>query len=157
MIQQVSKTCISCQALRVEPKRTKFGKLITLEQFSVKKFANVCLLFMTFWMWHNITYIRCWKSVLLKKCIKDENIRQLASIFLQPDTHTFCLCFGVVFRWRSPSFNWTWSVWFLSLSLASSLKFVIAYKIYAMLRYVHTLCFLILGQYSSVVYRHQRE
>ena len=50
MIQQVSKTCISCQTLRVEPKRTTFGKLITLEQFSVKKFANVCLLFMTFWM-----------------------------------------------------------------------------------------------------------
>ena len=50
MIQQVSKTCISCQTLRVEPKRTHFGKLITLEQFSVKKFANVCFYSCLFWM-----------------------------------------------------------------------------------------------------------
>ena len=88
MIQQVSKTCISCQTLRVEPKRTQFGKLITLEQFSVKKFANVCFYSCLFWMDTTSHIYGVGKSVLLKKCNKDENIRQLASIFRQPEvTH----------------------------------------------------------------------
>jgi len=69
-------------------KKRTFGKLITLEQFSVKKFANACLLFMPFLdvtQHHIYTEL---EKVLLKKCIKDENIRQLASTFLKPEvTH----------------------------------------------------------------------
>ena len=69
-------------------KKRTFGKLITLEQFSVKKFANACLLFMPFLdvtQHHIYTEL---EKVLLKKCFKDENIRQLASTFLKPEvTH----------------------------------------------------------------------
>ena len=49
-----------------------------------------------------------------------------SSKIITEDTHIFCLCLLSVFRWRSPCFNWTWIVWFLNLSLACSLKLVIA-------------------------------